>query len=170
MHPETQPAAVACLLYLDDIEGRDGATAFVPCKVRATTIVTPPLLRMLGHSPKRHRCCGWQGPDDPAYQWPLIRTPGAGPWPWINDRTAAEAMFDEIGPPEAAALRASLYEREVRMRYRAGDALLYRLDTWHRGTFIQPVRHTSPPFFPPSLPPSLSASLALSTRSVSCAL
>ena len=34
VHPETQPAAVACLLYLDDIEGRDGATAFVPCEVR----------------------------------------------------------------------------------------------------------------------------------------
>ena len=53
-------------------------------------------------------------------------------------------MFTELGPPEAAALRASLYEREVRMRYKAGDALLYRLDLLHRGSPVLPgmVRHT----------------------------
>jgi hypothetical protein len=51
-------------------QGRGGATAFVPC----------------------------QGPDDPAYAWPLTRTPGAGAWRWINDRETAERYFEGAAP------------------------------------------------------------------------
>ena len=101
--------AVACLLYLDDVEGREGATAFVPC----------------------------EGPHDPAYQWPLIRTPGAGGFRWINDRSVAEQYFAEKDP-STAEFRTALYAREVQVRYSVGTALLYRLDTWHRGTPLVP--------------------------------
>ena len=59
--------AVACLLYLGDIAGREGGTAFVPR----------------------------DGGEDPAYQWPLINLPGAGGHRWINDRTVAEPTSKE---------------------------------------------------------------------------
>jgi hypothetical protein len=90
--------AVACLLYLDDYDGREGATAFVPC----------------------------DGPDDPAYQWPLTRMPGAGGYRWINDRTVAEEYL-AAEDQSVAQFRQTLYEREVQIRYTVGTALLYRL-------------------------------------------
>ncbi len=100
------PEAVEAILYLDDVDACGGATAVVPRT----------------------------GPDDPAYAWPRVRTPGVAGLPWINDRQRAEAHLAEVAP-EVAAFRAEhLYPREVRARYRPGTLLLYRHDTWHRGT------------------------------------
>ena len=46
---------------------------------------------------------------------------------------AAETYLSAAAP-EVAEFRAALYEREARVAYRPGDVLLYRHDTWHRGT------------------------------------
>lgn len=104
------PEAVEILLYLSDIDACGGATAVVPR----------------------------EGPSDPAYSWPIDRTPGVGAFPWINDRRAAEAHLRE-NAPEIAAWRAEhLYAREIKARYRFGTVLFYRHDTWHRGTPLLP--------------------------------
>jgi len=103
--PWHRPEAVEMIIYLSDAEGDDGGTAVVPR----------------------------QGPDDPDYRWPIIDSPGIGDLRYINDRSAAEAYFAGERP-ELANWRRSLYEREKRTRYKKGDVLLYRHDTWHRGT------------------------------------
>ena len=36
--------------------------------------------------------------------------------------------------PHLATWRQSLYDREQHVRYKPGDVLFYRHDTWHRGT------------------------------------
>jgi hypothetical protein len=107
--PWHRPEAVELILYLDDVETCGGATAVVP--------------RL--------------GTHDPAYRWPIVDTPGVGDLDYVNDRTNAEAYFAEHRPA-LAPWRASLYAREVRVHYRPGDVLLYRHDTWHRGTPLQP--------------------------------
>lgn len=43
-----------------------------------------------------------------------------------------------VRDPGVAAFRQRLYAREQRVAYAAGTALLYRLDTWHRGTRCRP--------------------------------
>jgi hypothetical protein len=111
-HPPAwdSPEAVELIVYLSDVDECGGATALVP---RA-------------------------GPDDPAYAWPIVHTPGVAGLGWINDRVSAEASLRKEAP-EVARFRAEhLYPREVRARYRPGTVLLYRHDTWHRGTPLLP--------------------------------
>ena len=106
------PEAVELILYLNDVDACGGATAVVPR----------------------------EGPDDPAYPWPIIQSPGIGALPYRNDRDSAERHLEDEAP-EIARFRAThLYPREVRARYRAGTVLFYRHDTWHRGT---PLREGS---------------------------
>jgi hypothetical protein len=111
LHPPAwdQPDAVEMIIYADTVEECGGATAVV--------------LR--------------EGPDDPAYPWPIVANPGVGPYEWVNDRGRAEESVASVSP-EVAAWRQQLYEREQRVRYRPGTVLLYRHDTWHRGTPIIP--------------------------------
>ena len=108
--PWQAPEAVEIIVYLSDVDRCGGATALVP------------------------RC----GEDDPAYAWPIVATPGVGPLRWINDRTLAEAMLREEAPKIATLRAEHLYPRECSARYRVGTVLLYRHDTWHRGTPMVP--------------------------------
>jgi hypothetical protein len=107
--PWDRPEAVELILYLDDVDECGGATALV----------------------------ARDGPNDPAYRWPIVDTPGIADLDYVNDRAHAEAYFAKERP-HLAAWRASLYAREQRVRYRAGDVLLYRHDLWHRGTALEP--------------------------------
>ena len=100
------PEAVELILYLDDVDACEGATALVPRS----------------------------GPDDPAYSGPMVRMPGVGGLAWVNDRESAEAYLGREAPEVAAWRAEHLYAREVRAAYRVGTLLLYRHDTWHRGT------------------------------------
>lgn len=105
-----EPEAVEMILYLSEVKDCMGATAVVPR----------------------------QGPEDPAYQYPITAMPGLGNLEWINNRASAEAYLAEV-EPKAAAFRAThLYPRERHARYKFGTALLYRHDTWHRGTELAP--------------------------------
>ena len=110
-HPPTwdQPEAVEIIVYLCDEADVGGATAVVPR----------------------------EGQDDLAYAPPMVNTPGVSDVPWINDRSRAEAWFRE-NHPDVAEFRRRLYEREVYAKYRQGSVLLYRHDTWHRGTPLHP--------------------------------
>jgi ectoine hydroxylase-related dioxygenase (phytanoyl-CoA dioxygenase family) len=103
------PDAVEMIIYADDVDECDGATAVV--------------LR--------------SGADDPAYRWPIVDTPGVGDYRWVNDRTRAERYLEQVAPDVAQWRREQLYARERRVRYRPGTVLLYRHDTWHRGTPIR---------------------------------
>ena len=100
------PEAVEIIIYLSEESSCKGSTAVVP--------------RL--------------GPDDPAYRWPIVDTPGVAGLSYLDDKSKAERyMRDKL--PEAANFRENeLYAREVRTRYRAGDVIFYRHDTWHRGT------------------------------------
>jgi Phytanoyl-CoA dioxygenase (PhyH) len=109
--PWHAPEAVELILYLDDVEQCGGATAVA----------------------------AREGPRDAAYRWPMIDTPGVGDLDWLNDRARAEAYFARQRPA-LAAWRQSLYQREQRVRFTSGDVLLYRHDTWHRGTPLLPGR------------------------------
>ena len=108
------PEAVQILLYLSDVEEVGGTTAVVPC----------------------------DGPGDEAYYPPtganeagLVRTGQLGipPHIWTNDRDQTEARVRAVDP-DMAAFRQRLYARERLVKYTPGTALLYRMDTWHRGT------------------------------------
>jgi hypothetical protein len=107
--PWHQPEAVELIVYLSDGRACRGGTAVVPR----------------------------EGPDDPAYPFPIIGSPGIGDTPFINDREAAEAHLAAV-QPEVAGWREALYDREVQVDYRRGDVLFYRHDTWHRGTPLAP--------------------------------
>lgn len=106
------PEAVEVIVYGDDVSETGGATAVV--------------LR--------------NGPDDPAYPWPIVATPGVGALEWVNSRGHAEAYLGEVAPEVAAWRAEHLYAREVPVQARRGSVLLYRHDTWHRGTPVQPGR------------------------------
>ena len=110
-HPQVwdRPEAVELIVYLSDVETCGGATAVVPR----------------------------QGPDDPAYRWPIVDSPGIADLDYVNDKDLAEAYFAEQRPA-LVDWRASLYQREEHARYRQGDVLFYRHDTWHRGTPMIP--------------------------------
>lgn len=110
-HPTewSRPEAVEMIVYLGDEEQCGGATAVV--------------LR--------------EGEDDPAYRWPMVDTPGVGDLDYVNDRSAAEEYFARQRPA-LAGWRSELYRRERYVRYRRGDVLFYRHDTWHRGTPLKP--------------------------------
>ncbi len=107
--PWNRPEAVELILYFDRVDDCGGATALVPR----------------------------EGPADPAYRWPIVDTPGVGDLDWINARAQAEAYFARERPT-LSSWRESLYAREQRVRFRPGDVLLYRHDTWHRGTPLIP--------------------------------
>ena len=107
--PWDRPEAVELILYLDDVDDCGGATALVPR----------------------------DGPNDPAYRWPIVDTPGVAELDYVNDRAHAETYFAQQRP-HLADWRASLYARERRVRYKPGDVLLYRHDLWHRGTALEP--------------------------------
>jgi hypothetical protein len=111
-HPPSwdAPEAVELILYLSDVEHSGGATALVPRS----------------------------GPDDPAYAWPIVNTPGVAGIEWINDRECAEAHLEREAPEVARWRREHLYPRELHARFRTGSLLLYRHDTWHRGTPLRP--------------------------------
>lgn len=110
-HPPiwSRPEAVELIVYLSDADECGGRTAVVPR----------------------------QGPNDPAYRWPIVDSPGIGEIEFINNREAAEGLI-ALRQPELAPWRGSLYEREIRADYRPGDVLFYRHDTWHRGTPLAP--------------------------------
>ena len=111
-HPPAwdQPDAVEIILYFDPVEECGGATAVVPR----------------------------QGPDDPAYGWPIVNPPGVGTLPWINDRELAEQALAEQAPEIERFRAENLYPREQRVRFAPGTILFYRHDTWHRGTPLLP--------------------------------
>ncbi len=108
--PWNRPEAVEILVYLSDRTACGGATALV-----ART-----------------------GAGDPAYCWPMDRTPGVGTLEWRNDRAAAEAYLERQAPEVARWRAEHLYPREVMADYRMGTTLFYRHDTWHRGTPLEP--------------------------------
>lgn len=103
--PWDSPEAVEAILYFDDVAQYGGATRVVP------------------HG----------GPADEAYAWPYVQMPGVGGHEWLNDKEATEKYFRSAAP-ETARFRARLYEREVPLAYKPGTLLLYRFDTWHRGS------------------------------------
>lgn len=107
--PWDEPEAVEIIIYLSDETQVGGATAVIPR----------------------------EGQNDAAYAFPMVNTPGVSDIPWINDRLSAEDWFTQHRPA-AAEFRRHLYEREVLTQYRQGSVLLYRHDTWHRGTPLRP--------------------------------
>ena len=111
-HPPSwsDPEAVEVLLYLSAWCESGGATRVVPRR----------------------------GPEDPAYEWPMTRTPGVGTLDWKNDRASAEAYLREAAPEVARFRDEHLYAREREVRFSAGTVLFYRHDTWHRGTPLEP--------------------------------
>ena len=110
VHPPRwdRPEAVEAIVYLDNIEDCSGPTAVVE--------------RL--------------GPQDPAYRWPIIDTPGVADLDYVNDRGRAEDYFS-AKRPALSNWRKSLYEREAYVQYHVGAVLFYRHDTWHRGTPLQ---------------------------------
>lgn len=106
--PWDRPEAVEMIVYYSDHKDTGGSTAVVPR----------------------------QGPDDPAYRWPIVDSPGIADLNYINDREAAEQYFAQQRPA-LAQWRQQLYERECYTDFKPGDVLLYRHDTWHRGTPMQ---------------------------------
>lgn len=111
LHPPRwdAPEAVELILYLSDVDECGGPTAVVPR----------------------------EGSDDPAYPWPIVKTPGVGRLAWVNDREQAEEYLAREAPEVARWRAEHLYPRERRVRYRVGSVLLYRHDTWHRGTPLE---------------------------------
>ena len=108
--PFNCPEAVEMIIYLSDVDECGGATAVVPRR----------------------------GEDDPAYPYPLTAMPGFGLLEWINNKAAAEEYLRKAAPEAAKFRETHLYPREQRARYRFGTILLYRHDTWHRGTELKP--------------------------------
>ena len=108
--PWDQPEAVEIILYFDAVEDCAGATAVVPR----------------------------EGPDDPAYVWPIMGTPGVGAIEWVNDREEAEKHLARVAPETQRFRAQHLYPRERKARFSPGTALFYRHDTWHRGTPLMP--------------------------------
>ncbi|MGK0222517.1 MAG: hypothetical protein ACI9ON_001757 [Limisphaerales bacterium] len=100
-----RPEAVEIIIYYSDVDTCMGPTAVVPR----------------------------QGDEDPAYPWPIVDSPGIAGKPYINDRASAEADM-ATRDPKAAQFRETLYNRELYTQFHPGDVLLYRHDTWHRGT------------------------------------
>jgi hypothetical protein len=105
-----RPEAVSVLVYYDAVEECGGATEFVPR----------------------------EGPNDPAYAGPLVRTPGMAGLEFVNDRTEAEAYLRKVAPETAQWRAENLYARAKSVQYRPGTVLFYRQDLWHRGTPMRP--------------------------------
>jgi hypothetical protein len=111
-HPAdwNSPEAVSILLYFDAVEDCGGATQFVPR----------------------------DGPEDPAYQGALVRTPGLAGLDFVNDRTRAAAYLRQAAPETAKWREENLYARARSVHYQPGNVLFYRQDLWHRGTPMHP--------------------------------
>lgn len=107
--PWGRPEAVELILYLSDVDECGGSTAVVPRT----------------------------GPDDPAYRWPIVDSPGIGDLEWMNDRASSEEYLAEVRP-EVVPWRQALYDREQLVQFKPGTVLFYRHDTWHRGTPLKP--------------------------------
>jgi hypothetical protein len=106
VHPPTwdEPEAVEMIIYLNEVEECDGATAVVP---RVDS-------------------------NDELYSFPISNLPGFGTIPWINNKTKAEEYIKSV-KPDMHAFRQKLYAREKLVKYKFGTVLFYRHDTWHRG-------------------------------------
>lgn len=118
LHPPNwyQPEAVACIVYMSQVEDAGGATRVVP---RVPSDASA------------------DGEEDDLYRWPYTNMPGFGALPWINDRKSAEAHIAEVDPA-MHQFREAVYAREREIYYRPGTVLLYRYDLWHRGTPLKP--------------------------------
>lgn len=103
--PWSRPEAVEVIIFLDDVSDSGGPTAVVPR----------------------------EGDDDPLYPYPIVNTPGVSGMKYVNNRAVAEQYLSEEYPA-VAEFRKDLYAREVKTQYNFGSVLLYRHDTWHRGT------------------------------------
>ena len=103
------PDAVEIIIYLSDFDECEGSTAVVPR----------------------------EGRNDPAYPWPIMQTPGVAGLNYVNDKAHAEAYLREQAPEVAEFREENLYARETLARYQFGSVLLYRHDTWHRGTPVK---------------------------------
>ena len=97
------------IIFLSDVEACGGPTAVVPR----------------------------QGPDDEAYPWPVVQTPGVAGMDYVNNRAVAEEYVASVDEAVAEFRNKVLYAREVQARYGVGTVLLYRHDTWHRGTPVK---------------------------------
>ena len=88
VHPPEwdSPEAVEMIVYLNDYDECEGATAVVP----------------------RH------GPDDPAYPWPITQTPGVGDLDYVNDRLQAEVCIwlSRTQMPQPFAQNTSIPEKK----------------------------------------------------------
>ena len=84
-HPTewNRPEAVEMIVYLNNYEECEGATAVVPRS----------------------------GYDDPAYPWPIVQSPGVGALDYVNDRIKAEAYMASQDPQGAAFRAQHLYPR-----------------------------------------------------------
>ena len=100
------PEAVEIIVYLSDESDCAGSTAVVPRK----------------------------GTGDPAYRWPIMDMPGVAGLNYVDDKAKAEQYLRDERPDAARFRERELYDREVKTRYRVGDIIFYRHDTWHRGT------------------------------------
>ena len=108
--PWANPEAVEIIIYLNDHDDCGGATALVPR----------------------------EGPEDPAYPWPIVQTPGVAGLDYVNDRSKAESYLAQQNPAVAAFRQQHLYAREVVAKFQFGSVLFYRHDTWHRGRPVKP--------------------------------
>lgn len=106
VHPPTwnDPEAVEMIIYLNEVEECDGATAVVPRTDK----------------------------NDELYAYPITNLPGFGIIPWINNKTKAEEYI-KSNKPDMFTFRQKLYAREKLVKYKFGTVLFYRHDTWHRG-------------------------------------
>ena len=111
-HPAewNRPEAVEIIIYFEDEAQCGGATELVPR----------------------------EGPEDPAFQGPLIRTPGLAGLQFVNDREDAEAYLRQAAPEIARWREQNLYARARAARFTRGTVLFYRHDMWHRGTPLRP--------------------------------
>lgn len=72
--------------------------------------------------------------NDELYQFPYINMPGLAGKEFYNNKTIAEEYMNKIN---LGNFRSKLYEREIIPKFKIGDVLFYRLDTWHRGTPVK---------------------------------
>ena len=105
-----EPDAVEMIVYFNSVEECQGATAVVPRT----------------------------GVDDKAYQYPIFQMPGFGLLQWKNNKNCAEEYLQQVAPLIADFRASNLYPREKYARFGVGSVLIYRHDTWHRGTELIP--------------------------------
>ena len=111
VHPMdwNNPEAVSVIIYYSTGKDVGGSTAVVPR----------------------------EGDNDDTYYSPYIHMSGIANIKWHNDK---EYMRDYLkqNHSQTFELQERLYAREKKINYIPGTVLFYRLDTWHRGTPINP--------------------------------